>query len=92
MRFWYNWLIWLTMYGLCQRNADTANNRLVGFNIELMERFGAFSNRKIQYLDMEFGSQIAALAGRKLDLVATPLAINEERKQRVAFSDAYYIH
>ncbi|NJD37028.1 MAG: transporter substrate-binding domain-containing protein [Geobacter sp.] len=66
------------------------NNRLIGFNIELMERFGAFSNRRIQYPDMEFGSQIAALAGRKLDLIATPLAITEERKQRVAFSDSYY--
>lgn len=66
------------------------NNRLIGFNIELMERFGAFSNRRIQYLDVEFGSQIAALAARKLDLIATPLAITEERKQRVAFSDPYY--
>ena len=66
------------------------NNRRIGFNIELMERFGAFSNRRIQYLDVEFGSQIAALAARKLDLIATPLAITEERKQRVAFSDSYY--
>ncbi|QOX77976.1 ABC transporter substrate-binding protein/permease [Trichlorobacter lovleyi] len=65
-------------------------NRLIGFNIELMERFGIFCNRSIQYVDMEFGSQIAALAGHKLDLIATPLAVTEERKKRVAFSDPYY--
>ena len=65
-------------------------NRLVGFNIELMERFGTFSNRRIQYADIEFGSQIAALAGHKIDMIATPLAITEERKKRVAFSDPYY--
>lgn len=65
-------------------------NRLIGFNIELMERFGAFCNRSIQYADIEFGSQIAALAGHKIDLIATPLAITEERKKRVAFSDPYY--
>jgi len=39
------------------------DNKLIGFNIELMERFGAFCNRKIQYVDLDFGSQIAALAG-----------------------------
>lgn len=66
------------------------NNRLIGFNCELMERFGAFCNRKIQYVDLEFGSQIAALAGHKIDMIATPLAITEERKKRVAFSDPYY--
>jgi polar amino acid transport system substrate-binding protein len=67
------------------------NNRLIGFNIELMERFGAFCNRKTQYIDLDFGSQIAALAGHKIDLIATPLAITEERKKRVAFSDPYYM-
>jgi polar amino acid transport system substrate-binding protein len=66
------------------------DNRLIGFNIELMERFGAFSNRRIQYLDMEFGSQIAALVGHRLDMIATPLGITEERKKRVSFSDPYY--
>ncbi len=66
------------------------DNRLIGFNIELMERFSAFNNRPVQYLDLEFGNQIAALAGRKLDMIATPLAITEERKKRVAFSDPYY--
>jgi len=66
------------------------DNRLIGFNIELMERFGAFCNRKIQYVDLDFGSQIAALAGHKIDLIATPLAITEERKMKVAFSDPYY--
>jgi len=65
-------------------------NRLIGFNIELMERFGAFCNRSIQYADIEFGSQIAALAGHKIDMIATPLAITEERKKRVAFSAPYY--
>ncbi len=66
------------------------DNKLIGFNIELMERFGAFCNRRIQYIDLNFDSQIAALAGQKIDLIATPLAITEERKKKVAFSDPYY--
>lgn len=66
------------------------DNRLIGFNIELMERFGSFVHRRIQYVDMEFGSQIAALAGHKLDMIATPLAITAERQKKVAFSDPYY--
>jgi polar amino acid transport system substrate-binding protein len=67
------------------------DNRLTGFNIELIERYSLYAGRPVNYVDMEFGSQIAALASRKIDMIGVPLSITEERKQRIDFSDPYYL-
>ena len=66
------------------------DNRLVGFNIELLERFAAFSGRKITYLDMQFGSLIPALASKKIDMIGAVMWITGERKKQIDFSDPYY--
>lgn len=66
------------------------DNRLVGFNIELMDRFALFIGRPVEYQDMEFSSLIAATATGKIDMISTVLAITEERKKQIAFSDPYY--
>ena len=66
------------------------DNRLVGFNIELMERFGSYLGVTVTYQDIEFGSLIAATAGGKVDMIAAVMAITEERKKQIAFSDPYY--
>ncbi len=66
------------------------DNRLVGYNIELLERFAAHLGKRITYVDMEFGSLIAAVAGGKIDMIGAVMAITEERKKRIAFSDPYY--
>jgi len=66
------------------------NNKLIGFDIELSERFGAYLGKKIRYADMEFGSLIAAVSTKKIDMIASTLMLTEERKQQVLFSDVYY--
>jgi len=67
------------------------DNRLVGFNIELLERFAAFSGRRITYLDMQFGSLIPALASKKIDMIGAVMWITEERRTQIDFSDPYYV-
>ncbi|NTU57661.1 MAG: transporter substrate-binding domain-containing protein [Chlorobiaceae bacterium] len=67
------------------------DNRLVGFNIELLERFAVFSGRKLTYLDMQFGSLIPALASKKIDMIGAVMWITEERKKQIDFSDPYYV-
>ncbi len=66
------------------------DNRMVGFNIELLERFALYSGRKIIYRDLEFSNQIAALQSKKIDMCAAVMSITEERKKKIAFSDPYY--
>jgi polar amino acid transport system substrate-binding protein len=67
------------------------DNRLVGFNIELLERFAAFSGRKLTYLDMQFGSLIPALASKKIDMIGAVMWITDERRKQIDFSDPYYV-
>ncbi|MEW5734880.1 MAG: ABC transporter permease subunit [Thermodesulfobacteriota bacterium] len=66
------------------------DGQLVGFNIELLDRFAAEQGRKVEYLDMEFGSLIGALAAKKIDIIGVSLSITEERKKSIAFSNPHY--
>jgi len=66
------------------------NNRLVGFDIELAERFAAYLGKKPVYSDLEFGNLIAAVSTGKIDLIAASMFITEERAKQTLFSDPYY--
>ena len=66
------------------------DNKLIGFDIELTERFGAALGKEVKFADMEFGSLIAAASTGKVDMIASTLVMTEERKKQIAFSDSYY--
>ncbi|ATW25415.1 ABC transporter substrate-binding protein/permease [Candidatus Formimonas warabiya] len=66
------------------------NNQIVGFDIELCERFAAYLGKELVLADMEFGSLIPAAAGNKIDMIASSLIITEERARQIGFSDPYY--
>jgi polar amino acid transport system substrate-binding protein len=65
------------------------DNKMVGFDIELAERFAAFLGKKLQFVDMEFGSLIAAVSTNKIDAIFSTLMITEDRKKQIDFSDPY---
>ena len=65
-------------------------NRLIGFDIELAERFGAYLGKAVKFSDMEFGNLIAAVSAGKIDMIDSTLMITDERKTRIDFSDPYY--
>jgi polar amino acid transport system substrate-binding protein len=66
------------------------DNVLLGFDIELLDRFGAAIGKKIEYSDMEFGGLIAAVASGKVNLIAASIYITEERQKQINFSDPYF--
>ena len=66
------------------------DNQLIGSDIELVERFGAYVGKEIVYKDMEFGNLIAAVSTQKIDMIASTLMITEERQKQIDFSDPYY--
>jgi polar amino acid transport system substrate-binding protein len=66
------------------------NGQLLGFDIELARRFGAFVGKDVKFSDMEFGGLIAAVAARKVDMIAASIFITGERKKQVNFSEPYY--
>ena len=66
------------------------DNQLTGFDIELAERFAASQGKKAQFLNMEFGGLIAAVASGKVDFVIASIFVTEERKKQVDFGDPYF--
>lgn len=70
--------------------AIVKNNRIVGFDIEMAERFAAYLGKELVLNDMEFASLIAAVAGNKIDMIDSTLVITEERKKQIDFSNPYY--
>jgi len=66
------------------------DNKMVGFDVEMAERFAAYLGKELKLVDMEFGSLIAAVATNKIDMITSTLMITEERKQKIDFSDPYY--
>lgn len=66
------------------------DGRLAGFDIELAERFAAFVGRQVQFANMEFGSLIAAVSTRKVDMIISSIYVTEERQKQIDFSAPYY--
>jgi polar amino acid transport system substrate-binding protein len=66
------------------------DNKLVGSDIELAERFGAYLQKEVVFSDMEFGSLIAAVSTSKVEMIVSTIMITEERKKQVDFSDPYF--
>ncbi len=66
------------------------DSKMVGFDVELTQRFAAYLGKELKLMDMEFGNLIAAASTNKIDLIASTLMITDERKKQIAFSDIYY--
>ena len=70
--------------------AFVKDGKLMGFDVELSNRFAAFLGKTKVSVDMQFGSLLAAVSTRKIDLINSSLAITEERRKQIDFSDPYY--
>jgi polar amino acid transport system substrate-binding protein len=66
------------------------DGKLIGFEIELSERFAAYLGRKVRFTNIDFSGLIAAVATGKVDMIVAALFITDERKRSIAFSDPYY--
>ncbi|TLU84846.1 MAG: ABC transporter permease subunit [Chlorobium sp.] len=66
------------------------DNKLIGLDAELAERFAAYLGKELKMSDMEFGSLIPAVVSQKIDMISSTLMITDERKKQISFSDEYY--
>jgi polar amino acid transport system substrate-binding protein len=70
--------------------AGTKDGRMMGFDIELVERFAASIGKELKLSNMEFGSLVPAVASGKVDLIISAIYITPERQQRIDFSAPYF--
>ncbi|WP_049924463.1 basic amino acid ABC transporter substrate-binding protein [Halopiger djelfimassiliensis] len=67
------------------------DGELVGFDIDHLEAVVDETDYELAgWQELEFDSLIPALENGKIDVIAAAMTINEDRKQRIAFSDPYY--
>lgn len=66
------------------------DQQLEGFDIELAARFAAFQKKRVEFLNMDFGSLIAAVSGGKADMIASAIYVTDTRKKQIDFSYPYY--
>ncbi|MCS7069349.1 MAG: basic amino acid ABC transporter substrate-binding protein [Meiothermus sp.] len=65
------------------------NNKIVGFDVDLLNAIGAELGLKVKFVGQSFDGLIPALLSKKIDVIAAGLTITEERKKSVDFSRPY---
>lgn len=65
------------------------NEKYIGIDIEIMERFAEQEGYQLKIIPMEFAALIASLAAGKVDIIADGISITEERGKQIYFSDTY---
>lgn len=64
-------------------------DKIVGFDIELMEKLGENLGYEIKWINMNFDGLLTALQLKKIDAVIAGMSATEERKKAVSFSIPY---
>lgn len=64
--------------------------RLIGFDIEIGERFAAHIGKEYVPVDLQFAALLASVSTNKIEMITSSLMITEERKKQIDFSDPYY--
>lgn len=66
------------------------NGKIVGFEIDLINKIGEKINKKVVIEDMKFNTLFAALSSGKIDVLVSGADITEERLLQYDFTDGYY--
>ena len=67
------------------------NGNLVGLEVEMLNRFGAFIGRPVVWTDMNFSAIIPALVSGTQDIACGGISITPARKESVDFSVPYLV-
>ncbi len=66
------------------------DGKLAGFDIELSTRFAASLGKEFVPVNLQFGSLIASISTKKIDMITASMMITEERKKQIDFADSYF--
>jgi ABC-type amino acid transport substrate-binding protein len=64
--------------------------KIVGFDIDIAQKIGAYLGYEIEVRDMDFPSIIPAIQSGRADFAMAGITPNEERAKMVSFSQPYY--
>ncbi|MHB9133330.1 MAG: ABC transporter substrate-binding protein [Armatimonadota bacterium] len=67
------------------------HNELVGFDVDIAKEIARRLNRKPKLITTAWDGILAGLVAKKFDVIIGSMAITDERKKSVNFSDPYYV-
>lgn len=67
-----------------------ANGDPAGISVDFALELGQYLGVEVEIVDLEFGSLIASLNTREIDLILASMSITEERAEAINFSDPYF--
>lgn len=66
------------------------NNELVGFDVDITTALARDMGVKVEYVATPWDSILGGLLAKKYDIIISSMAITEERKAKVDFTEPYY--
>jgi polar amino acid transport system substrate-binding protein len=69
---------------------DPAGQKIVGFDIDLMDAIAAKENLEVEYVNVGFDQIMTDLAACKYDAAISLIAVSDKRKTTMLFSDPYF--
>lgn len=70
---------------------ENGSTEYQGFDMDLIRAVGKEMGYKVDIQNINFDGLIPAMESGNIDVIASGMTINDERKQQVAFSDPYYV-
>lgn len=71
-------------------NYINESNQLEGFDVDIAQEIAKRLDVEAELLPIPWDSMIPALTGKKFDIIVSDMAITEERKKKVDFSNPYF--
>ena len=69
---------------------DENDKNAQGFDVDLIQAVGKELGREVEISNVDFDELIPELEAKNIDVAISAISINDERKGKVNFSDAYY--
>jgi polar amino acid transport system substrate-binding protein len=70
---------------------DTANNQIVGFDIDLMNAIAEKAGLEVEFVNVEWDPLLAGVAQGTYDAAISSITIKPERLDAMNFSDPYFV-
>lgn len=71
--------------------SEGVNGQYAGIDVEIAEKIAKSMGKSLKIEDMEFEGLVASVQTGKIDMAVAGMTANEERKEKVDFSDTYYV-
>ena len=67
-----------------------ADGKAVGIEVDIVERAARDLGSRVKWVEWPFSELLTAIENGEIDIAVSTIGITEQRKKRVAFSQAYY--